>query len=199
MPRAPLTPEQQRLRSAWRQELLKLLLLSGLGSLVGALFSGAVWGLIVVLTMYLAIQYRHLAALLIWLRSPKRHELPEPGGLWGEAFDRLADMHRRNRKKKKRLAAMLSEFQASTAALPDGAVVLSERGARGGSQCAHRPGLASGNSEGRQHPGPPGRHRCGLPARNRLQTARGYYDLPGCGYLGDQRSVSVAGGSDCDR
>ncbi len=128
MPRAPLTPEQQRLRSAWRQELLKLLLLSGLGSLVGALFSGAVWGLIVVLTMYLAIQYRHLAALLIWLRSPKRHELPEPGGLWGEAFDRLADMHRRNRKKKKRLAAMLSEFQASTAALPDGAVVLSERG-----------------------------------------------------------------------
>ncbi len=128
MNRPPLTPEQLRLQAAWRQELIKLALLSGLGSLVGSLFSGAVWGFVVVLGIYLAIQFRHLSALLVWLRSPKHHELPEPGGLWGEAFDRLADMHRRNRKKKKRLAGMLSEFQASTAALPDGAVVLSERG-----------------------------------------------------------------------
>src|SRR3546814_10272100 len=35
----------------------------------------------------------------------------------------------KNRKRKKRLASMLAEFQASTAALPDGAVVLGDHGA----------------------------------------------------------------------
>lgn len=122
------TAEQLRMRAAWRQELAKVLLLCGLGALVGSVFSGAIWGFLVVLGGCLAIQYRYLASLLYWLSSPKRHELPEPGGLWGEAFDRLAEMHRRSRRKKKRLAGMLAEFQASTAALPDGAVVLSERG-----------------------------------------------------------------------
>src|SRR3546814_9039992 len=38
-------------------------------------------------------------------------------------------LQRKNRKRKKRLASMLAEFQASTAALPDGAVVLGDHGA----------------------------------------------------------------------
>ena len=40
----------------------------------------------------------------------------------------MLDLQRRNRKRKKRLAAMLSQFQASAQALPDGAVVMEERG-----------------------------------------------------------------------
>lgn len=114
--------------AVWRQELVKLLLLCGLGALVGALFSGAIWGFLVVLFFLTALQYRYLAALLQWLRQPKQNELPDPGGVWGEVYDRLVDLQRRNKKKKKRLAAMLADFQASTAALPDGAVVLSPRG-----------------------------------------------------------------------
>lgn len=126
--RPPLSPDTERMRAAWRQELAKLFLICCFGALVGSLFSGAVWGFLVVLAAHVALHYRYLASLLAWLRHPKRYELPEPGGLWGEVFDRLLDLQRRNRKKKKRLAGLLAEFQASTAALPDGAVVLSERG-----------------------------------------------------------------------
>jgi two-component system, OmpR family, phosphate regulon sensor histidine kinase PhoR len=125
---APLSPDSERMRAVWRQELIKLFLLCCLGALVGSLFSGAIWGFLVVLGVHVALHYRYLASLMAWLRHPKRYLLPEPGGLWGEVYDRLLDLQRRNRKKKKRLAGMLAEFQASTAALPDGAVVLSERG-----------------------------------------------------------------------
>jgi len=120
--------EHTRMLAVWRQELIKLLLLCGLGALVGALFSGAIWGFLVVLLFLSALQYRYLAALLQWARQPKQNELPDPGGVWGEVYDRLVDLQRRNRKKKKRLAAMVADFQASTAALPDGAVVLSAHG-----------------------------------------------------------------------
>ena len=105
-----------------------MLLLCGLGALVGAMFSGAMWGFLLVLLFLTALQYRYLASLLQWLRSPKQHSLPDPGGIWGEVYDRLVNLQRRNKKKKKRLATMLAEFQASTAALPDGAVVLAAHG-----------------------------------------------------------------------
>lgn len=112
----------------WRQELGKLTLIALLGALTGLLFAHPALGLCLVLAVYLAAHVKYLAALLAWLQQPKRFELPEPGGLWGEVYDRLLDLQRRNRKKKKRLAAIVAEFQASTAALPDGAVVLGERG-----------------------------------------------------------------------
>ena len=94
----------------------------------GTLFDRALFGFSAILTVYLFLHLRYLSALRTWLQAPKLFELPEPGGLWGEVFDRLLDLQRRNRKKKKKLTAMLAEFQASTAALPDGAVVLGERG-----------------------------------------------------------------------
>lgn len=100
--------------------------------LVGALvwWGSGDWrfGLIAVLALYLFSQLRNLVVLRAWLRHPQKVELPPRIGFWGEAFHQLGLMQRRNRKRKKRLARMLSEFQASTAALPDGAVVLGRYG-----------------------------------------------------------------------
>ena len=123
-----LPPQSFQTLASWRQELSKLLLLALLGLLVGWVFSHAILGLCAFLVSYLALHLRRLAELRAWLKHPKRYELSEPSGIWGEVFDRLLDMQRRSRKKKKRLSAMLSEFQASTAALPDGAVVLGSNG-----------------------------------------------------------------------
>lgn len=114
--------------TSWRQEFSKLTLFGLLGACVGWIFDHPTLGFCTVLTLYLAVHLKRLAELRAWLKHPKRYELPEPGGIWGEVFDRLLDMQRRSRKKKKRLSAMLSEFQASTAALPDGAVVLGKQG-----------------------------------------------------------------------
>jgi two-component system phosphate regulon sensor histidine kinase PhoR len=83
---------------------------------------------IVALAVVLARQLYYLGALRAWADSPTRVELPEPGGAWGEVYERLLDLQRSNRKRKKRLAAMLAQFQASAEALPDGAVVTEARG-----------------------------------------------------------------------
>ncbi len=85
-------------------------------------------GVAVALALCLARHLYYLAALRSWTDQPKRTELPEPGGTWSEVYERLLDLQRSNRKRKKRLAAMLAQFQASAEALPDGAVVTEARG-----------------------------------------------------------------------
>ncbi len=114
--------------SLWRQEGARLVGIGMLGAAFGWLLGRTLLGASLGLGLYALWQVRHLVHLRLWLQRPKHYELPEPVGLWGEVFDGLLDLQRKNRKKKKKLAAMLAEFQASTAALPDGAVVLGKRG-----------------------------------------------------------------------
>src|SRR3546814_2725055 len=98
----------------------------GAGLAIGAIFTHAVLGGLLALLVWIGLQLRQLARLHAWLVAPNRHVLPDTSGVWGEVFDMLIDLQRKNRKRKKRLASMLAEFQASTADLPDGAVVRSE-------------------------------------------------------------------------
>jgi two-component system phosphate regulon sensor histidine kinase PhoR len=113
---------------AVQSELLKLGLLLAFGTLLGWPFEFAETGFVIAACLYIVLHLRHLRALRLWVDAPKHVELPEPSGIWGEIFEKLIDLQKRNKKRKKRLAAIVSEFQASTAALPDGAVVLGERG-----------------------------------------------------------------------
>lgn len=113
---------------ALQQEIFKAALRGFLGFLIGGLFGHWLLGVGLGLALYLLMHLRYLAALRKWFQAPKQTELPEPGGIWGEVFESLLTLQKRNRKRKKRLAAIVSEFQASTEALPDGAVVLGERG-----------------------------------------------------------------------
>lgn len=109
--------------------LLHVVLVVAAGVGLGALFSHPALGGLFALLLFAGLQLRQLVRLRAWLIAPKRYFLPDAGGLWGEVFDLLIDMQRKNRRRKKRLASMLAEFQASTAALPDGAVVLGDHGA----------------------------------------------------------------------
>ena len=113
---------------AWRASLLRHLLWFAGFTAVGTLFRQPLLGLCVALGAALALHLRDLRLLRYWVDSPKRRELPERNGVWGQIFEALEELQRSNRKRKKRLAAILAEFQASTAALPDGAVVLGEQG-----------------------------------------------------------------------
>lgn len=112
----------------WLQVLVRPALLVLACSIIGQWIGHAEWGVIAGLLIYVLIYQQRLVQLRIWLQHRKHVPLPEVGGVWGEVFDALIDLQRKNRKRKKRLAAMLAEFQASTAALPDGAVVLAGRG-----------------------------------------------------------------------
>jgi two-component system phosphate regulon sensor histidine kinase PhoR len=121
-------PVFRTVQQALRREVSKIAVIVFAGVFVGWIFEHALLGYAVAVTIYLVIQLRHVRALRQWLEAPKHVELHEPGGIWGEVFEKLLDMQKRNRKRKKKLQAIVSEFQASTEALPDGAVVLGERG-----------------------------------------------------------------------
>jgi two-component system phosphate regulon sensor histidine kinase PhoR len=110
------------------RELLKAVLWASVGALIGRQFDQAWAGAALVLGARLFLHVRQVAALREWLERPKQVALPITGGSWGEIFDGLLNLQKRNRKRKKKLAAILAEFQASTEALPDGAVVLGPNG-----------------------------------------------------------------------
>lgn len=121
-------PAPLPLPHSWRGDFMRIVLSCLTGGLLGHWLGSTLTGLCLVLALYLTVYLRRLSKLQAWVYQPKRHQLPEPSGIWGDIFYRLQETHRRNRRKRKRLTAMLAEFRSSTEALPDGAVVLSERG-----------------------------------------------------------------------
>jgi two-component system phosphate regulon sensor histidine kinase PhoR len=116
------------MRRAWRREWRRIAYVLLLGFLGGWMFEAPRLGLIVAISLYVLYNLRLLQWLAQWVESPKQVELPDAGGVWGEIFDQLYAMQRRNKKRKRKLASIVAEFQASTAALPDGAIVVSSRG-----------------------------------------------------------------------
>jgi len=110
------------------RQIVQLLLRVGLAAAFGA-WIGFLWPTIAAtLLLSLIIHLRYLTRLRSWLNTPKQVDLPLADGIWGEVYDGLLNLQKRNRKRKRKLAAILAEFQASTEALPDGAVVLGPNG-----------------------------------------------------------------------
>ncbi|SEQ73044.1 two-component system, OmpR family, phosphate regulon sensor histidine kinase PhoR [Solimonas aquatica] len=125
---AEALPEDFPSRTTFWRGAARMALTAGSGAALGAIVHHPAFGAALALSAHGLAQLRQLVRLRAWLHRPKRHPLPDSAGLWGEAFDLLLEMQRKNRKRKRKLSLMLAEFQASTAALPDGAVVLGERG-----------------------------------------------------------------------
>jgi two-component system phosphate regulon sensor histidine kinase PhoR len=115
-------------KAVWGRELLRGAAWAAVGALAGFMLGSVTAGVLVGLCGLLLLYVHYLVALRVWLDKPKRMSLPDPSGTWGEVFDALIDLQKRNRKRKRRLAEIVAEFQASTEALPDGAVVLGPRG-----------------------------------------------------------------------
>lgn len=97
----------------------------------GALFMGWLFGVphgafTLALMVYLAWHLYNLYRLERWYYRRKKTEPPNAAGIWGEAFEHIYQLQRSNRKRKKRLATILSRFKESTAAMPDATVVLTD-------------------------------------------------------------------------
>lgn len=94
--------------------------LVGVGLVFNVLWPALLAGVSAYLGWHIWQQYR----LVRWLRYSRSMHPPESTGLWGEIYDQVYSMQRRNHRRKKRLRAILREFRQSTAAMPDGTVVL---------------------------------------------------------------------------
>ncbi len=102
--------------------------------LAGMLLAGVLIGLIVspvwlwvlgAACLYLAWQLLNLYRLDRWLRLRSQIDPPVIGGIWGDVIAQIIRLHRRKQYHKQRLVQLFRELRRSTAALPDGVIILS--------------------------------------------------------------------------
>jgi len=110
----------------WMHELWRMVTLFGSALFVGWLLGVPYGAVTLALVAYLGWHLYNLYRLERWYYRRKRTEPPHASGIWGEAFEHIYQLQRRNRERKKKLAAILSRFKESTAAMPDATVVLTE-------------------------------------------------------------------------
>ncbi|MEE4637194.1 MAG: phosphate regulon sensor histidine kinase PhoR [Wenzhouxiangella sp.] len=112
------------MRRAWLAEAYFLVGLLAVALLGGGLLGGAGWWLSAALLALLSRHFWQLRKLERWLGSGRQRNPPESWGIWGEVFDDYFRLQKRYYKRKKRLAKVIREFRESTAAMPDGSLVL---------------------------------------------------------------------------
>lgn len=109
----------------WTFSLVRLagILLSGLclGVLIGPIWA---W-LLAAACFYLGWQLLNLYRLDRWLRLRSQLDPPNIGGIWGDIIGQVVRLHRRKQFHKQRLVQLFRELRRSTAALPDGVIILS--------------------------------------------------------------------------
>jgi two-component system, OmpR family, phosphate regulon sensor histidine kinase PhoR len=94
------------------------------GLAVGWLFGKPWAGLACALVIHLAWQLVNLFRLEWWLRHRSYADAPDVGGVWGEIIAQIVRLHRRKRFHKQRFVQLIRQLQRSTAALPNGVVIL---------------------------------------------------------------------------
>ena len=114
----------------WRGAVVRrLLLLLGGCLLLGLITGQYAWALVIGLGAYLGWTLTQLLRLHKWLQEHKPDEPPPDGyGMWGEVFDSIYHLQRRDQKVRGRLQAVIDRVQESTAALRDAVIMLDSDG-----------------------------------------------------------------------
>jgi two-component system phosphate regulon sensor histidine kinase PhoR len=122
--------DELELNQDWRGPLIRrLLLLVGVCLLLGLITGEYAWTLLLGLAGYLGWHLQQLLRLHKWLRTRQGDEAPPDGyGLWGEVFDNIYHLQRRDQKVRGRLQAVIDRVQESTAALKDAVIMLDRDG-----------------------------------------------------------------------
>ena len=109
----------------WTFALARLAGILALGLALG-LVIGPVWLWILAAScLYLGWQLVTLYRLDRWLRLRSQIDPPNLGGIWGDIVAQVVRLHRRKQFHKQRLIQLFRELRRSTAALPDGVIILS--------------------------------------------------------------------------
>ena len=110
--------------TGWSFALARLLALLGVALAGGFLFGHTLVWVIVALAVYLCVQLVNLFRLERWLRLRNFIDPPDLGGAWADVVAQVVRLHRRKRFHKQRLIQLFRELRRSTAAMPDGVIVL---------------------------------------------------------------------------
>ena len=111
-------------KRAWWLAILRLLGTATAGVVIGWLL-GYVWAAVAtLLALHLLWQLATLFRLDWWVRHRSYATPPDLGGAWGTIVAQIMRLHRRKRFHKQRYIQLVRQIQRSTAALPDGVVIL---------------------------------------------------------------------------
>jgi two-component system, OmpR family, phosphate regulon sensor histidine kinase PhoR len=109
----------------WTFALARLAGILLLGTCLGLLI-GPIWlWILLAACLYLSWQLLTLYRLDRWLRMRSQLDPPNLGGIWGDIVAQVVRLHRRKQFHKQRLVQLFRELRRSTAALPDGVIILS--------------------------------------------------------------------------
>jgi two-component system phosphate regulon sensor histidine kinase PhoR len=113
-----------------RSAVVRRLLLLVAGCLLLGLITGEyAWALVIGLAAHLGWTLRQSLRLHRWLQNHQPDEAPPDAyGLWGEVFDSIYHLQRRNERARGRLQAVIDRVQESTAALRDAVIMLDSQG-----------------------------------------------------------------------
>ena len=113
--------------SMWSFALARLAGILLVGLVLGALLGHLGSWVLAAACIYLGWQLFNLHRLDRWLRLRSRIDPPNLGGIWGDVIGQVVRLHRRKQFHKQRLVQLYRELRRSTAALPDGVIILSSQ------------------------------------------------------------------------
>lgn len=108
----------------WWEECWRIVATLIVALIIGSLFGDILLMLLLALAAILAWQLWSLYLFILWIKKGRKGEIPDQGGIWGEAYYQVYGLRRRQRKTASRLSDLLGRYKALATALPDGAVVL---------------------------------------------------------------------------
>ncbi|TBR42022.1 phosphate regulon sensor histidine kinase PhoR [Marinomonas agarivorans] len=116
------------MKSVWRQVLSRILI-GFIVSIALGFLSGQIFLFLFLYTLYLLYcQFYQLFRFHSWLRFSGRSAPPESSGIWGEVFNNVHRLQKKQRKTKKRMQKALSRIEKSTSALKEGVIMADNTG-----------------------------------------------------------------------
>jgi len=106
----------------------RLITVLSIAGFVGLLFDRMLVVMLITLFCYTVWLEHSWQQLYRWLKNPKKHKAPHADGAIDEVCREIEQVRKKNRSRKKKLSGHLKHFQATTAALPYGIVVLEKDG-----------------------------------------------------------------------
>ncbi len=97
-------------------------------SVTAGLMTGFLWlALMAAVLIYTLYHLHKLHNFNLWLQNPQLTTMPDAGGLWGQALDKLGRQQRRELRERNRLKAIIERINATTAAINDAVVILNPK------------------------------------------------------------------------
>ncbi len=86
------------------------------------------WTLISGGAVYMGWMMWQIHQLDIWLKNSRTQQPPDASGIWGDIFDNIVRLQKRQQREKSRLQTVVKRGQETTAALRDGIILLDNKG-----------------------------------------------------------------------